>query len=179
NTRREIATPQQAPITSDIASDAAISAETAPPAATPIEKALAAAESVLENKLDRLIHNEMPLREEAAIFPDPIVLQGRIAPRPIHRLDRAAENAIGSGPHFDTAANSSENASLESAAMELDAHPSSETRVSGPHFGRRPRDTRPVTIGDAARAASATPREAAPSTPLADALRQLQGDRPS
>ena len=179
NPRRDLPSLPQAPIASDIPAAAANTSEIAPPAATPIQAALASAESVLENKLDRLIRNEMPLREEAPVFPESIVLQGRIAPRPIYRLDRAAENAIGAGPHFDTAANSSENTMQESAAMELDAHPANEARVSGPHFGRRRRDTRPVTIGDASRAASSTPREAAPTTPLADALRQLQGDRPS
>ena len=176
-TRRDIASTPQTPIQSEISTDAAVSSEIVPPAATPIEKALNSAEAVMENKLDRLIRNDLPVREEAVVFPAPIVLQGRIAPRPIHRLDRAAENVIGSGPHFATSADSSENASQESAAMELDAHPSNEAKISGPHFGRRRRDSRPITIGDESRAAA--PREAAPFTPLADALRQLQGDRPS
>ena len=96
----------------------------------------------------------------------------------VGRLDRATESVIGSGPHFATSADSSGNASQELAAMELDAHPSSETRISEPHFGWRRRDSHPITIGDATRKAAA-PRETAPSTPLADALRQLQGDRPS
>ena len=178
-TRRDIASTPQTPIQSEISTDAAVSSEIVPPAATPIEKALNSAESVMENKLDRLIRNDLPVREEAVVFPAPIVLQGRIAPRPIHRLDRAAETVIGSGPHFATSADSSENASQESAAMELDAHPSNEAKISGPHFGRRRRDSRPITIGDESRAAAAAPREAAPFTPLADALRQLQGDRPS
>ena len=177
NTRRDIASHQQPPIKSEISTDAAISSEIVPPAATPIEKALSTSESMLGNKLDRLIRNDLPVREEAAVFPELIVLQGRIAPRPTHRLDRAAEGVLGSGPHFATSANSSENASEEAAVTELDAHLSNEVRVSGPHFERRRHNTRPITIGDASRAAAITPREATPSTPLADALRQLQGDR--
>ena len=179
NTRSDIASPQQTPHPSEISPDAANLGEIIPPAATPIEQALDAAESARENKLDRLIRNDLPVREEAIVFPEPIVLQGRIAPRPIHRLDRAAESAVGSGPHFATSADSSGNASQESVARELDAHPASEASITGPHFERRRRDTRPITMGGAARASDAAPREAAPSTPLADALRQLQGDRPS
>ena len=179
NTRRDIASHQQPPIKSEISTDVAISSEIVPPAATPIEKALSSAESMLENKLDRLIRNDLPVREEAAVFPELIVLQGRIAPRPTHRLDRAAESVLGSGPHFATSANSAENASEDAAVTELDAHPSNEARVSGPHFERRRHNTHPITIGDASRAAAVTPREDTPSTPLADALRQLQGDRPS
>ncbi len=180
NTRSDLASPQQTPLQSAISTDATHLSEVVPPALTPIEQALGATESAIENKLDRLIRNDLSLREEAVEYPEPIVLQGRIAPRPIHRLDRAAASAIGAGPHFDTTADSSANAAQESdsIAMELDAHPSSGARISGPHFGRRRRDSRPVTIGDASRAAVAS-REATPSTPLADALRQLQGDRPS
>lgn len=177
--RDDMASPQLPPLTSPISTDTAITTEIASPAATPIEQALAATESVSENKLDRLIRNDLPLREEAAAFPDEIVLQGRLAPRPIHRLDRAAESAIGSGPYFATLANSSGNTAQEAVELELDAHPSANASISGPHFGRRRRDARPVTIGEAARAAESSPRESAPSTPLADALRQLQGDRPS
>ena len=188
--RGDIASPQQQlAITTEVSADTAIATEMIPPAATPIEQALAAAESVSENKLDRLIRNELPLREEAAVFPDEIVLQGQIAPRPIHRLDRAAESALGSGPHFATSERASRTtaqgttaqgtAEMGTAEMELDTHPSAEARISGPHFGRRRRDARPITIGEASRAAETATREAAPSTPLADALRQLQGDRPS
>ncbi len=185
DTRRDIANPAPAsipgptPTNSEISHDAAVAAELTPPPATPIEQALDSAEFVSGNKLDRLIRNDLPLREEAVAFPESIVLQGRLASRPIHRIDRAAEHAIGAGPHLATSADSSARASQEAVAMELDAHPSSEARISGPHFGRRRRDTRPITIGDAARAASATPHEAVPPTPLADALRQLEGDRPS
>lgn len=177
--RGEIASPQQAPLMSRVSTDADFATELTPPPATPIEQALAAAESTSLSKLNRLIRNDLPLREEAAMFPDEIVLQGRIAPRPTHRLDRAAETAFGPGPHFAAPAGESGSTTPEAVAMELDSHPSAESRISGPHFGRRRRDARPITIGEVSRAVETAPREAVPSTPLADALRQLQGDRPS
>ena len=180
NTRRDVARHQASPIKSEISANAAnSSSEIVPPAATPIQKALGAAESVMGSKLDRLIRNDLPVREEAAVFPEQIVLQGRLAPRPIHRLDRAAESALGSGPYFATSVISPGNSLQKSDAMELDAHPSSDARIAGPHFGRRHSQARPATIGEAPRVSEAASRESTPVTPLADALRQLQGDRPS
>ena len=179
NRRRDLSNSLQTPTKSEVSTVSPNSTEFTPHTHTPLQMALASTESPPESSLDRLIRNELPLREEPAVFPEPILLQGRIAPRPILRLDRAAESFSGAGPHFQQQTNTSEYPSQESSAMELDVHSSNETRISGPHFGRRRNTARPITIGDANRAAAAAPHEAAPSTPLADALRHLQGDRPS
>ena len=176
NAKRGITRPQHTPISSEVLTNPVQPPEVVPPVAIPIERTLVSAGISNENKLDQLIRNDLPMREEAAVFPIPIVLQGRIVQRPIHRLDRPAENAGGSGPHFATSAASSETVSERTAVMELDAHPSRESRISGPHFGQRRNPARPVTLGQASGAES---RDSAPFTPLADALRQLQGDRPS
>jgi hypothetical protein len=139
--------------------------------------------------LDLLIKNGLPLREEAIHFPTGINLQGRIAPRPIYRVDRAAEKVLGSGPHFATSGSTSSNRfereevreQLESSdeSLELDSHPAAEHRLSGPHFGRRRSGAQTATVGATASAAMPVAPASNQSTPLADALRQLQGDRPS
>lgn len=177
--RRGIPRPQHSTISSPISADKTQFAEIAPSTHLPVDNATVSSPSAAGSKLDQLIRNELPLSEEAAAFPDSIVLQGRIAPRSVHRLDQAVESPVGTGPHFAKAVASSEISSQQSVGMELDVHPLSEPEISGPHFGRRRSHERSITIGDAARAAATTSRKTSPSTPLADALRQLQGDVPS
>lgn len=139
--------------------------------------------------LDQLIKNTLPLREEASAFPCGMILQGRLAPRPVYRVDRAAENVLGAGPHFVSSDNSTKNSSERFDAiaqtdttteqLELDTHPAAETQLSGPHFGRRRSGAKTVSVGESAHAAMPVAPTSAQPTPLADALRQLQGDRPS
>lgn len=139
--------------------------------------------------LDQLIKNALAFREEASVFPTEINLQGRLAPRPVYRVDRAAENVLGSGPHFTASNSASETRSdrFETSAqfeptaeqLELDTHPAAETRLSGPHFGRRRNGAKTVAVGVSASAAMPIAPASNQSTPLADALRQLQGDRSS
>ena len=158
-------------------------------APAPSQSPLATTLSAGMSDLDQLIKNTLPLREEAANFPVGINLQGRLAPRPIYRVDRAAENVLGSGPHFATSNNKAETRTdrfetseqFESTVeqLELDTHPATETRLSGPHFGRRRSGAKTVAVGESASAAMPDAPASNQSTPLADALRQLQGDRPS
>ena len=139
--------------------------------------------------LDQLIKNTLPLREEASAFPCGMILQGRLAPRPVYRVDRAAENVLGAGPHFVSSDNLTKNSSERFDAiaqtdttteqLELDTHPAAETQLSGPHFGRRRSGAKTVSVGESAHAAMPVAPTSAQPTPLADALRQLQGDRPS
>ncbi|MBM4075732.1 MAG: hypothetical protein FJ267_08835 [Planctomycetes bacterium] len=132
-----------------------------------------------DTTLDRLVRNEFSLREEAISFPESMTLQGRIVPKPIRRLDQADENRLGNGPHFAMSNQSSESREFESSRLELDSHPTNEPRIKGPHFGRRRSTDKPITIGEANRAAASESQSSGPSTPLVDALRQLQGVRQS
>ena len=154
------------------------------PAPSPLAATLPAGMS----DLDQLIKNTLPLREEAANFPVGINLQGRLAPRPIYRVDRAAENVLGSGPHFATSNKAetrtdrfetSEQFEPTVEQLDLDTHPAAETRLSGPHFGRRRSGAKTVAVSESSSAAMPVAPASNQSTPLADALRQLQGDRPS
>lgn len=192
---------QQTPIERVLAAADSIAARTSEPAsaipepdrssveAAPAQSPLAATLPAGMSDLDQLIKNALPLREETSVFPTGINLQGRLAPRPIYRVDRAAENVLGSGPHFATRSIPSETRAdrfetseqFESTVeqLELDTHPAAETRLSGPHFGRRRSGAKTVAVGESAGAAMPVAPASNQSTPLADALRQLQGDRPS
>ena len=155
---------------------------------SPAQSPLAATLPAGMSDLDQLIKNTLPLREETANFPVGINLQGRLASRPIYRVDRAAENVLGSGPHFATSNKAesrtdrfktSEQFEPTVEQLELDTHPAAETRLSGPHFGRRRSGAKTVAVSEPFRAAMPVAPASNQSTPLADALRQLQGDRPS
>ena len=49
--------------------------------------------------IDRLLANQIPIEEEAPVFPEQMVLQGRIVPPPVFRVDVAEAKAV-QGPHF-------------------------------------------------------------------------------
>lgn len=191
---------QQTPIERALAAANSIAARTSEPESaipepdrssiepSPSQSPLAATLPAGMSDLDQLIKNTLPLREETANFPVGINLQGRLAPRPIYRVDRAAENVLGSGPHFATSNKAetrtdrfktSEQFEPTVEQLELDTHPAAETRLSGPHFGRRRSGAKTVAVGESSRAAMPVVPASNQSTPLADALRQLQGDRPS
>ena len=155
---------------------------------SPAQSPLAATLPAGMSDLDQLIKNTLPLREETANFPVGINLQGRLAPRLIYRVDRAAENVLGSGPHFATSNKAetrtdrfetSEQFEPTVEQLDLDTHPAAETRLSGPHFGRRRSGAKTVAVSESSSAAMPVAPASNQSTPLADALRQLQGDRPS
>ena len=155
---------------------------------SPAQSPLAATLPASMSDLDQLIKNTLPLREETANFPVGINLQGRLAPRLIYRVDRAAENVLGSGPHFATSNKAetrtdrfetSEQFEPTVEQLDLDTHPAAETRLSGPHFGRRRSGAKTVAVSESSSAAMPVAPASNQSTPLADALRQLQGDRPS
>ena len=191
---------QQTPIERALAAANSIAARTSEPESaipepdrssiepSPAQSPLAATLPASMSDLDQLIKNTLPLREETANFPVGINLQGRLAPRLIYRVDRAAENVLGSGPHFATSNKAetrtdrfktSEQFEPTVEQLELDTHPAAETRLSGPHFGRRRSGAKTVAVSEPFRAAMPVAPASNQSTPLADALRQLQGDRPS
>jgi hypothetical protein len=131
----------------------------------------------------QLLGNNLPINEEAADFAQTILLQGRIAPRPVYRLDQAARDIL-PAPHF---AGKTE-IEQQAAAADLDpqqiidefdtAHGS---RPAKPHFMRR----RPGENTIAAKMAAASakpisipnPEIRSSETPVSDALRQLRGDQ--
>ncbi|MDB5342329.1 MAG: hypothetical protein JWP89_706 [Schlesneria sp.] len=136
----------------------------------------------------QLLKNQLPIRSEKAEFPADIALQGRLVPQPVFRVDAAAE-PLSEGPHFaasDSAPSSeairatSEQKTdqvVESVEAAHSSHPSK------PHFLKRRPGENTIAAAAAANAARATVgSESIPqpdlkhsTTPVADALRHLQG----
>jgi hypothetical protein len=127
--------------------------------------------------------NQLTVREEPPQFPQSISLQGRIVPPPVFRVDQADKLQA---PHFTVQANSplSEPEFMVSTSDwnprhkidELDSP--HEGRPSMPHFLRRAAipKTRPAAAVAARPISSLSQSDMKPSvTPVADALRQLQG----
>jgi hypothetical protein len=135
------------------------------------------------SRLDQLIHNELRIREERIEIPEQIVLQGRIVPQPVFRVDRAA-TPLGHGPHFETdrlpaddsISSMATGPEIESATGAVDgSHP---TGPSKPHFMRRQPGRNTIAVAATSTSSStpmATPELKTSETPLTDALRQLQG----
>lgn len=142
----------------------------------------------VNSRLDRLIHNELQIREERIEFPQQIVLQGRIVSPPVFRVDQAAASPLIHGPHFDA-----EDLSGSSSTTTVEIVPEIKVvtdELDRPHAGspakphfmrRRPGEN---TVAAAAMAGSKTspsnppdpkPELKSSPTPLTDALRQLQG----
>ena len=87
---------------------------------------------VAKTQLERLIKNELPITFEAVEFPGELTLQGRIAERPIPRVDGAQSILKQNGPHFGSKDRSTGDHSLQQAITQLD---SAETvSVRRPHF---------------------------------------------
>jgi len=134
---------------------------------------------------DQLLGNQLPLREEAAEFPQRIELQGRIIPPPVYRVDPPAARQLGQGPHFSlqvpakqpapqTA--SSVDVGIEQVIDEFDAPHNS--RPAKPHFLKRRPGENTIAAAAALKVnSSVTPEAKTSTTPLTDALRQLQGDQ--
>lgn len=173
-------------------SDSLRSAEQEAPSAESTPITIAAVEAALpvtapvhqpstphNQSLERLIRNDLSLREEPVQFPEPLVLQGRLTARPIHRVDRASAEPLGAGPHFGTLSASEPGTTGDTGGHRepiMSVHPAEQTEWpgSGPHFIRQ-RTTEPTMIA----ADAASNAESLRTTPLADALRQLDGGRSS
>ena len=181
---------------SDAAAPSAL--DIAVPMPTPMATNIAApsiAAAAQANWLDLLLLNELPVREEAPEFPAEIALQGRILAPPVYRVDRAAAPQ---GPHFATRTDRSRQEAPVIAASEektqefqlpvespqepvFDAFDAPHgSRPGRPHFMRHAapqRDKAMTTPLSRNSMRSTTSREEKPSsTPVADALRHLQGE---
>jgi hypothetical protein len=128
--------------------------------------------------LERLIKNELPITIEPADFPDGIVLQGRIAARPILRVDSPQNVIKQNGPHFAKPEETTSELPLADVIAQVDGpdvNPvrrphfmgASQQKVSTPTMAsHRTGEIEPATTGGQSQ------------TPLAKALFQLeQGGR--
>ncbi|HEY4260951.1 MAG TPA: SLBB domain-containing protein [Schlesneria sp.] len=134
-----------------------------------------------------LLKNQLPIRHEQAEFQADIALQGRLVPQPIYRVDAAAE-PLSEGPHFGGSAIAT-NLEASSATSEPKAdlvvesvEAAHSSHPSKPHFlKRRPgENTIAAAAANAGRATVGSESIAQPdlkhsTTPVADALRHLQG----
>lgn len=136
---------------------------------------------------NQLLKNQLPVRHEAAQFPAEIALQGRLVPQPFYRADEGASPSA-EGPHFSAPAMAGD-AEPASVITEVKAEPVIESVQAGhsgspskPHF-LKPRPGENTIAAAAVRAARATfstgptlqPDLKNSTTPVADALRHLQG----
>jgi SLBB domain len=144
------------------------------PTAAPATSVASAATISAAPQLERLIRNELPMREEAVAFPTEIVLQGRIAPRPIYRVDTATTQAMGHGPHFSIESTDTPIQNASAAAIVTDQlDHSHSSKPARPHFlGNRATEK---TVAATMTASVSEPHDAPSRTPVSDALRQLQG----
>ena len=127
--------------------------------------------------LEKVIKNELPLTIEPVEFPSELVLQGRIATKPIRRVDDPQNVVDQNGPHFVPSNGELGSHTLQDVIAQMDAPESMPRR---PHFMKAEKQP-------AAAAASSTPelRETTSSqvsmrsnAPLASALFELeQGGR--
>ena len=132
-----------------------------------------------KSKLEMLIKNELPITVEAVEFPHGLALQGRIAPKPILRVDEGQNVLKQNGPHFTQAEQESSGYSLQQVISQLDT-PTTES-VRRPHFmgAEHSRTSAPVgaTTASGTTANTNQVNERA-NAPLAKALFELeQGGR--
>lgn len=131
---------------------------------------------------DQLLGNQLPLREEAAEFPRQVALQGRIVPPPVYRVDPPATRQT-QGPHFslqipsnreETKVASPQEPIVEQVIDEFDAP--HHGRPTKPHFLKRRAGENTIAAAASKKSSSvATADTKTSTTPLTDALRQLQG----
>jgi len=164
--------------------------------AAPVRPPLPMTPHTLASRLDQLIRNELRICEERVEFPSQMVLQGRIVPPPVYRVDQAANRAMGQGPHIELVATPEKSAVPEKTAAPTVSAPqinliadqldgSHSVGPAMPHFMRRAPGQNTIAAAAAAAAASvpSVPRRStstpsdqkSSSTPVTDALRQLQG----
>lgn len=132
---------------------------------------------------DQLLGNQLPVREEAAEFPRLIALQGRIIPPPVFRVDPPVTRQMTQGPHFalrtppgqdDSKPVAQVEQAVEQVIDEFDAPHNS--RPAKPHFLKRRAGENTIAAAASKNSNSSATAEAKTSTtPLTDALRQLQG----
>lgn len=130
---------------------------------------------------EQLLKDQLPIREEKIEFPAEISLQGHIVPPPILRVD-AASQPLGQGPHFTASAMPEQ---IAESPIESSSIPEQSTnqadlghgkRPPKPHFlGRRAGENTIAAAAMAAKATSAPEIKSSSTTPVADALRHLQG----
>lgn len=131
---------------------------------------------------DQLLGNQLPVREESAEFPQNIALQGRIVPPPVYRVDPPTTRMT-QGPHFSLRTPPEQDASkvdpqmeeeVEQVIDEFDAPHNS--RPAKPHFLKRRAGENTIAAAASKNSNSSAKAEVKSSTtPLTDALRQLQG----
>ncbi len=134
---------------------------------------------------DQLLGNQLPIREEMADFPQQIALQGRIVPPPVYRVDPEIPRPLAQGPHFAIAGRSDQDDSAagsvaipeeEQVIEDFDGpHGSSPSK---PHFMRRRAGDNTVAAAASGKVKAGQPAETETRhsvTPVADALRHLQG----
>ena len=140
------------------------------------EPPVAIAPIASKSMLEQLIKNELPITFESVVFPTGLALQGRLAPKPILRVDDAQNVVKQNGPHFAPNEPESGGYSLQEVIAQLDS-PASET-VRRPHFmGSRPQEAVTASIPTATQPEPVAPVER-PHAPLARALFELeQGGR--
>ena len=133
---------------------------------------------------DQLLGNQLPLREEPAEFPRQIALQGRIVPPPVYRVDPPVARQMTQGPHFPLRVppdrDDSESAlrhepAVEQVIDEFDAP--HHSRPAKPHFLKRRAGENTIAAAAASQKSnsSVVAEVKTSTTPLTDALRQLQG----
>jgi hypothetical protein len=136
---------------------------------------------------NQLLKNQLPIRQEKAEFPADIALQGRLVPQPIYRVDAAAE-PLSEGPHFapsaiEPSAEAISAPSVQKADLVVESvEAAHSSHPSKPHFlKRRPgENTIAAAAANAARVTIGSESTPQPdlkhsTTPVADALRHLQG----
>ena len=153
-----------------------------PPADSITETETPKAEVPVAQWIDRLLANQIPIEEESPVFPEQMVLQGRIVPPPVFRVD-AAETKSVQGPHFAVSQSSvnSEPAAVQQETEQVIDEFDSAHRPgpAKPHFMRRRAGENTVAAAASKTSQAVAPRDLKHSdTPVTDALRQLQGGQP-
>ncbi len=143
-----------------------------------------AASPLASTWFNQLLKNQLPIRQEKAEFRADIALQGRLVPQPVYRVDAAAE-PLSEGPHFAASAIVPSSAAIAEQKAELvveSVEAAHSSHPSKPHFlKRRPgENTIAAAAANAARATVGSESIPQPdlkhsTTPVADALRHLQG----
>jgi hypothetical protein len=127
--------------------------------------------------LERVIKSELPLAIESVEFPVDIVLQGRIAPKPILRVDGPQDVLEQQGPHFSGSDDVVAEPSLQQVIAQMDAPESMPRR---PHFMSKEKQHVAAPIGSTRDPLNTSSHQGGghSNAPLASALFDLErGDR--
>ena len=123
--------------------------------------------------LERLIKHELPISVESVEFPAMLVLQGRIAQKPILRVDGPQSILKQNGPHFGPSDRKADDTVLNETIAQLDAP--EVAAVRRPHFidSERHKVVTPATTS-ADQNAGIVQNDDSVKAPLAKALFQLE-----